>query len=69
VEDGKTGFLVEPGDWIAAAGRLKLLLTDGELRKRMALEALDRASGFPSWEETTGRTVRAIRERLAKHKL
>ncbi|MBN2585763.1 MAG: glycosyltransferase [Candidatus Fermentibacteraceae bacterium] len=65
VEDGEAGLLVAPGDWKGAAERIDMLFTDRGLRRRLASEALKRASGFPTWEETTGRTVNAVRERLA----
>lgn len=64
VEEGITGFLVEPGDWMGASVRIRTLFSDGGLRARMAGEALDRASRFPTWEETTGSIVASLRERL-----
>ena len=42
VEDGKTGFLVPPGDAEALAEKLKLLLGDRELALRMGEEARNR---------------------------
>jgi len=35
VDDGETGFLVDPGDVDALADRLALLARDGELRARL----------------------------------
>ena len=42
VADGQTGFLVEPGDARAMAGRLVELLKDEALRRRMGAAGLDR---------------------------
>ena len=39
VKDGVDGFLVEPGDWRAAAAHLKALWTDEALHARMSSEA------------------------------
>lgn len=39
VKPGANGFLVEPGDWRAAAGRLAELFADEELHGRMSREA------------------------------
>lgn len=44
VEEGRTGFLVEHGDVIGLADRIKTLLGDGELRRRMGEEGRKRAA-------------------------
>lgn len=42
VDDGETGFLVPPGDVAALAEKIRLLLTDPELRARMSRMAQQR---------------------------
>jgi glycosyltransferase involved in cell wall biosynthesis len=64
VEHGVSGLLSEPGDWRTAAANLRMLFTDGDLRGRLARGALQRAAGFPTWEESTGRILDAVAERL-----
>lgn len=44
VEEGRTGFLVEYGDAIGLADRIKTLLSDRELRRRMGQEGRKRAA-------------------------
>jgi glycosyltransferase involved in cell wall biosynthesis len=44
VEDGKTGFLVAPGDPAALAGKLVLLARDAALRERMGGAGRERAA-------------------------
>ena len=39
IEDGKTGFLVPPGDAEAMAARIEQVLKDGQLQQRLALNA------------------------------
>ena len=42
VDDGETGFLVPPGDVDALADKIRLLLSDAELRARMSQTAQQR---------------------------
>lgn len=42
VDDGITGFLIEPGDWNALADKTQLLLQDSSLRDRMGVAAKKR---------------------------
>jgi len=65
VEDGVSGLLVDPGDWQSAGDSLRRLFTDGELRRSLSKGALHRAAGLPTWEETTGRILEAVAERLS----
>lgn len=51
VEDGKTGFLVEPDDADALAGKIEILLGDYELRKEMGKRAHEKARVHSSWDE------------------
>ena len=39
VSDGETGFLIDPGDLDALYGKLKCLIEDKELRKKLGNEA------------------------------
>ncbi len=41
IEDGRNGFLIEPGDVEALADRLRMLLTSPELVERMGRESLE----------------------------
>ncbi len=42
VEDGRHGFLIEPGDWEELARRIIQLLDDSELKRRMSRENVER---------------------------
>ena len=46
VEDQKTGFLVEPGDISAFAGKMEVLMRDMELRRQMGQAAARSAGRF-----------------------
>ena len=64
IRDGENGFLVEPGDTAALAGRVISLIKDASLRKEMGRKAAQTAAAFsldkiiPQWirllEELTG---------------
>jgi glycosyltransferase involved in cell wall biosynthesis len=43
ISDGKTGFLVPPGDARAMAARIEQILSDGDLRQKMSQAAADSA--------------------------
>jgi glycosyltransferase involved in cell wall biosynthesis len=60
ITDGKTGFLIEPGDSKTLAERLSRLTNDRELLARMSVNALGRYRQQPTWNET----ARRIREFL-----
>jgi len=65
VDDGRNGWLVEPGD-CAKVGRLLCELEDD--RKRLAkasIAALETAREQPSWQETSRRAVEFV-ERVAE---
>ncbi len=64
VVNGVNGILVPPGDWRRAAEALERLFGNTSLRKMLAESALETAGEFPSWEETTGKVVSAIKNRL-----
>ncbi|MFC1734804.1 glycosyltransferase family 4 protein [Candidatus Hydrogenedentota bacterium] len=50
VEDGVTGFLVEPGDPFALSEKLEILLNDPELRRKMGAKARERAEELYDWD-------------------
>jgi glycosyltransferase involved in cell wall biosynthesis len=41
IEDGSNGMLYPPGDWSALADKVETLITDANLRRRMAERALE----------------------------
>jgi glycosyltransferase involved in cell wall biosynthesis len=62
VEDGVTGFLVEPGDAAALRCALQRLLDDPMLRRRMGREGRRRILGRCSLEAVTDATLDAYRQ-------
>jgi glycosyltransferase involved in cell wall biosynthesis len=62
IEDGKTGYLIGPGDSKTLAARLAGLWADRGLLTRLSLEARRRYLRQPKWEQTAGQ----IREFLQK---
>jgi glycosyltransferase involved in cell wall biosynthesis len=59
VEDGRTGYLVPPGDPTALREALLRLLASAELRARMGAAARERVAGMCSWERVTEQTLDA----------
>mgnify|MGYP001584449726 CR=1 FL=1 len=64
VEDGRTGFLVEPDDAPAMASRLTELLKDEGLRRRMGEQGLARARERYSMERMISETERLFEKLL-----
>jgi glycosyltransferase involved in cell wall biosynthesis len=62
VEDGVTGFLVEPGDVAGLRLALELLLSDPKLRRRMGLAGRERIVERCSIESVTAATLDAYRQ-------
>lgn len=54
VADGETGFLVEPNDPSALADRLRDILSDAALRRRMGRRSLERIASHFTWEKVAG---------------
>ena len=52
IEDGKTGYLIQPNDSATLAARLAGLSADRGLLTRLSLNALQRYRVQPAWEET-----------------
>jgi glycosyltransferase involved in cell wall biosynthesis len=68
VEDGVTGYLVEPGDVAGLRSAIEKLLADPELRRRMGRAARERVAERCSWDRVTAATLEtygASRERRA----
>jgi len=63
VEDGRTGFLVPPGDPEALAQALERLFSDRELRRDMGREGRLTASRY-SWDRITTEVVAVYREAI-----
>lgn len=55
IEDGVTGFLIQPGDAQSLADRLKVMNERRELLLQMSLAARSRYLRQPRWEQTAGR--------------
>lgn len=62
VKDGRTGFLVRPGDHLALARSLELLASDSDLRVRMGEEGNVRAREEFSLQSTLTRTMQIYSE-------
>jgi glycosyltransferase involved in cell wall biosynthesis len=65
VDDGQTGYLVEPGDSRQLADALIKVLSDPELRCRMGRRALHKAETELSWERIAIQTQEVYRRTLA----
>ena len=52
IEDGQTGYLIEPNDSATLFAKLKLLAEDRELLTRLSINARKRYLHQPSWEAT-----------------
>ncbi len=65
VVDGKTGFLIPPGDADALADKVNILLEDDNLRRSMGIEGRKRAMEF-SWENIAKKTVEVYRRVLGE---
>jgi glycosyltransferase involved in cell wall biosynthesis len=65
IENGISGFLVEPSDIDAMATRLRELLRDAPLRRRMGAAARQRAKSVFGSDAIAARTVALYRELLA----
>jgi glycosyltransferase involved in cell wall biosynthesis len=63
VEDGVTGFLVEPGDVAGLRAAIEKLLTDPALRRRLGRAARARVAERCSWDRVTAATVAAYEGR------
>lgn len=64
VQDGRTGYLVEPGDVAALHDRLRMLLDAPDLAARMGRRARDLVIERFTWAHTAERCLAAYRELL-----
>ncbi|MFC2061046.1 glycosyltransferase family 4 protein [Elusimicrobiota bacterium] len=62
VEDGRTGFIVPPGDDNALAGKLSVILEDTDLQKKMGKCAFELARTRYSWDSIALKTMKMYRE-------
>jgi glycosyltransferase involved in cell wall biosynthesis len=67
VEEGKTGFVVPPGDAAALAGAISRLLEKPEMAARMGREASEHARRNFSWDSIAGRTIDLYRSMAGAH--
>ena len=67
VDDGVTGFLVPPGDENALAEKLRLVLSDGKLRRRMGANARKKARSF-TWQKVAGHILPLYEELWQQNK-
>jgi glycosyltransferase involved in cell wall biosynthesis len=63
IEEGKTGFMVGPGDMDALAERILQLASDPGLRGRLGAAARERVRGEFSWQEMV-KSIAALYDRL-----
>jgi phosphatidylinositol alpha-1,6-mannosyltransferase len=63
IQDGFSGFLVDPGDHERVADRLKTLLADDETRKRLGIQARRRVLEQFTWEKYVDRMAAFLNER------
>jgi len=64
VDDGRTGFLVPPGDADALRSALLRLLPDANLRREMGRRGRKKVELMCGWERVTELTVSAYRAAL-----
>jgi glycosyltransferase involved in cell wall biosynthesis len=65
IEQGKTGYLIAPGDAVSLAKHLQSLAEDRGLLTRLSLNARERYLRQPSWEETA-KSIRAFLHSVLK---
>ncbi len=64
---GSTGVLIDPMNVEAATDAMRLLIEDGDLRSRLALEALERSKNF-TWEQCVERTIQSYYRAIEVHR-
>lgn len=68
VEEGKSGFLVEPGDWEAMAGRILQLIQDRSLAGRMGQEGRQKVRKHYTLEQVVKQTEAFFEKLLTQQK-
>ena len=66
VQEGKTGMLVPPDDAQAIADKLKLLIRDTELRRRLAISAREHVEKNYSWDKCLNESYQIYTNQLSK---
>ena len=66
VEDGRSGFVVEPGEWEPIRDRILELYSDRELHARMSKAAAERIRTDFRVEDTAEKTIALYRELLGR---
>ena len=65
VEQEREGLLAAPGDVAELAAALERLASDESLRERMSVAARERASAWPTWNDSATAFFAALREVVA----
>jgi glycosyltransferase involved in cell wall biosynthesis len=68
IENGETGFLIQPDDAQGLASHLAALADDRSLLERMSLNALKRYQQQPQWVETAGQIRQFLLAQSQDHK-
>jgi glycosyltransferase involved in cell wall biosynthesis len=68
IEDGKNGFIVPPGDAIAMAEKLSLLIDNHDLRIRMGSQARQIAESNYSYSALIDKTLQVYQKTLKKYR-
>ena len=66
VEDGRTGYLVPPGDEGALADRLAALIADRDLRARLGAAGRSLVTRCYDWRESVQDVMETLYEGLAR---
>ena len=66
IQDGATGFLIEPGDERALAERLGTLSEDRKMLAEMSIKAKRRYLQQPAWEDTVKEIQRFLQQQAAE---
>lgn len=66
IQDGDTGFLIEPGDAKTLAGRLESLSADRRMLAEMSLNAKRRYQQQPVWKDTVKEIHRFLQQQTAE---
>ena len=66
VEDGGTGFLIQPGDKREFASKTMLLLDNENLRAQMGSQACNRVDRLFRWEEAAQRTLEVYQQVVSR---
>ncbi|MDJ0753250.1 MAG: glycosyltransferase family 4 protein [Ardenticatenaceae bacterium] len=62
IENGRTGFLIRPGDIVALARHLTELHKNRPLLSQMSAAAMERFANHPTWEDSCAQIERFLRK-------